>query len=151
MASTMERSMTLVFWYLTVVLSATVSFAVIAQANEIIPPNLQGYYKLEGTSEEQCHSDGWTKTHPTQMRVTDRQVLFFQGSVSCELQSFKPTTKQSWPRIGPTAYDLTLQCHDEGSVGRHRQTWNFITGAAMTAVVIAQDNMVPELWTKCRM
>lgn len=131
----------------------TISSASEGIAMDAIPNNFHGYYALSGTSKIQCARDRWTAdenaTEWVQMNITGKKVLYYEGSVSCDVQSVRPTNKISWPRNEAVALDVDLTCYDEGTVANHNQTWHLVQEQSDTLLVTQQEGRVPELWKKC--
>jgi hypothetical protein len=116
---------------------------------------LAGFYVLAAGPTEQCSQGGWAYIAAPdgsewgQMKVEGRTIEYFHGSVTCEVHSATPSKETSWPRLNPYALDVDMTCHDEGTAGRHEQTWHFVRTSSKAYLVVSEAGLIPDVWIKC--
>lgn len=123
-------------------------------------PTGYGGYKGATLRGDMCSSSDWTSglgggnPEIAQMKITGRTILMFNGSVRCDVQSVSPSktptivggmNAASFPSIS-----VSLQCFDEGTVGKHTEIWRLMDVSDEVVLLVTRTGVTPELWIKCR-
>ena len=126
---------------------------------QTVDPALQGYCVIarKETRGDICRSSDWTDLPMVemeslpQMRITGREVLYYQGSVRCEVVRIAPSKTPTF--VGgaakSNAANVDLRCFDEGTVGRHSVTWRMMNVGEESLLIKSRRSWTPELWVKC--
>ena len=147
-------------WLLTMY-QFSLSSAFAQYSSRTVASAFHGFYiaARKQTKGAVCYASDWGSNveinmdSPPQMRISSNEVLYYNGSVRCDILGIKKRKPSIFVAgagaNADLAIDVDLRCFDEGTIGTHTTTWRLMDIGQESILIEARTGWAPEAWVKC--